>query len=61
MLHQFWILGKMEEEGFTIEMEGKWPNAGRSFKQKNTHRDHYICNSGLIRNPGRQNLLWLKI
>lgn len=39
MLHQFWILGKMEEEGFTIEMEGKQPNVGSSFKQKSTHRE----------------------
>lgn len=37
MLRQFWILGKMEEKGFTIEMEGKRPNVGRSFKQKNKH------------------------
>lgn len=39
MLPQFWILGKMEEEGFTTEMEGKRPNVGRSFKQKNTHTE----------------------
>lgn len=34
MLRQIW---KMEEEGFATEMEGKWPNVGRSFKQKNKH------------------------